>query len=133
MVGIIRTVPGVTSGFSLMVKSIGSSVRYTDLAVNSESTGILLSAISGMMTRLQSNTCNGTRSQNRLMLVRFMLTSFNLNTILHAEANRLFKYVQFDVVDRLELDAITRHTGFSDHLSVSPGEMPFIRNTEDVN
>ena len=67
------------------------------------------------------------------MLVRFMLTSFNLVTILHAEANRLFQYVQIDVADRFELDAITGHAGLADRLSVSLREMPFICNAEQVN
>ena len=128
MVGMTRTVPGLASLLNRTVNPIGSRLVYTCFSVKSESTGILPSTISGMMTRLQSNKRSGSR--NSLMLVRFMLTSFNLVTILHTESNRLFQYVQIDIADRFELDAIPGYAGLPDRLSVSLREMPFIRNTE---
>ena len=130
MVGMTRTVPGLASLLNRTVNPIGSRLVYACFSVKSESTGILPSTISGMMTRLQSNKRSGIRSSNSLMLVRFMLTSFNLVTILHTESNRLFQYVQFDIADRFELDAIPGYAGLPDRLSVSLREMPFIRNTE---
>ncbi len=128
MVGMTRTVPGLASLLNRTVNPIGSRLVYTCISVKSESTGILPSAKCGRMTRLQSNKRSGSR--NSLMLVRFMLTSFNLVTILHAEANRLFQYVQIDIADRFELYAITGYAGLADRLSVSLREMPFIRNAE---
>ena len=128
MVGIMRLAPGGASLLRWTVNAIGSVLVYTCFPVKSESMGILPSAKCGRMTRLQSNKRSGSR--NSLMLVRFMLTSFNLVTILHTEPNRLFQYVQFDIADRFELDAITGHTGLADRLSVSLREMPFICNAE---
>ena len=130
MVGIMRLAPGGASLLRWTVNAIGSVLVYTCFPVKSESMGILPSAKCGRMKRLQSNKRSGIRSSNSLMLVRFMLTSFNLVTILHAEANRLFQYVQIDVADRFELDAITGHAGLADRLSVSLREMPFICNAE---
>ena len=128
MVGIMRLAPGGASLLRWTVNAIGSVLVYTCFPVKSESMGILPSAKCGRMTRLQSNKRSGSR--NSLMLVRFMLTSFNLVTILHTEPNRLIQYVQFDIADRFELDAIPGYAGLPDRLSVSLREMPFIRNTE---
>ena len=128
MVGIMRLAPGGASLLRWTVNAIGSVLVYTCFPVKSESMGILPSAKCGRMTRLQSNKRSGSR--NSLMLVRLMLTSFNLVTILHAEPNRLFQYVQIDIADRFELYAITGYAGLADRLSVSLREMPFIRNAE---
>ena len=130
MVGMTRTVPGLASLLNRTVNPIGSRLVYACFSVKSESTGILPSAKCGRMKRLQSNKRSGIRSSNRLMLVRLMLTSFNLVTILHAEPNRLFQYVQIDIADRFELNAITGHAGLPDRLSISLREMPFFCNAE---